>query len=177
MLPGSWALADERHGDQGSKRVPGQATRTAPASAETLPLTPASLVLGIKTDSHTREKKMTRRNPDLGKITHPWHFSSSFAASFTYFIIYSHVVPSKSVGVGLVFHRKAVREAEGVGVRGRPPGTRHPAGKGGRWRQGLPTTLPVPPASALPAPSCFPPAPSSTFLKPLSDHIFLLINL
>lgn len=64
---------------------------------------------------------MTRRNPDLEKITHTWHFFP-FAASFTYFIIYSHIVPSKSVGVGLVFHRKAVREA---GVRGR--GASHPA--------------------------------------------------
>ena len=52
--------------------------------------------------------------------------------SFTYFIIYSHIVPSKLVGAGLVFHKKAVREAEDVEVRGLPP--RHPADEGlGRW--------------------------------------------
>jgi hypothetical protein len=43
-----------------------------------------------------------------------------FPASFTYFIIYSHIVPSTLVGVGLVFHRKAVTEAEGAEVRGLP---------------------------------------------------------
>lgn len=83
---------------------------------------------------------MTRRNPDLGKITHPRHFffflppSESSAASFTYFIIYSHIVPSKWVGVGLVFHKKAVREAEDAEVRGLP--LRRPqAGPGRRERE------------------------------------------
>ena len=43
--------------------------------------------------------------------------------SFTYFIIYSHIVPSKLIGVGLVFHKKAVKEAESVEVRGPPTPT------------------------------------------------------
>lgn len=79
---------------------------------------------------------MTRRNPDSGKnnTSMALFFSSqSSAVSFTYFIIYSHIVPSKLVGVGLVFHKKAVKEAGGVEVRG-PPQLEHPAGKGwGGW--------------------------------------------
>lgn len=121
--------------------------------------------------------------------------SQSSTASFTCFIIYSHIVPGKSVGVSLVFCKKAVREAEGAQVRGLQP--QHPAGKGRGsggeprvflgWNCGLrklrgsgsvhssPNARASPPASqsllAL-TPPFSTHATRNTFLKPLSDHLF-----
>lgn len=65
------------------------------------------------------------RNLNSGKIAHPWHFFPS-AMSFTYLSAIS-LVSSKSVGVGLDFHRKAMSETEGAEVRGPP--TQHPGEK------------------------------------------------
>lgn len=52
--------------------------------------------------------------------------------SFTYFISFTYLsaislVSSKSVGVGLDFHRKVMSETEGAEVRGPP--TQHPGEK------------------------------------------------
>ena len=120
-------------------RLPGNGGKSLHSWADALTVTLASFI---------PRKEKTRSNPDLGKITHPWHFfplSQAAAASFTYFIIYSHIVPSKSVGVGLVFHKKAVREAEGAEVRGLPP--QHPDTQQERAGRGAPgrNTPPHPP--------------------------------
>lgn len=54
--------------------------------------------------------------------------------SFTYFISYFHMVPSKLVGVGLAFHRKAMSETEDAEVRGLPPNTPGRSGNSCRVR-------------------------------------------
>ena len=85
---------------------------------DTLPLTPAS-------HHRKRKKKMQKsgfRENNTSMALFP-PLPKAAAVSFTYFIIYSHVVPSKLIGVGLVFHKKAVKEAEGVEVRGPPTST------------------------------------------------------
>lgn len=63
---------------------------------------------------------MTRGHPDLGgnntsvTLVLP---PQGRAVSVTCFIMHSHIVPSKSGGVGLVSHKKAVAEAEGAGTQ------------------------------------------------------------
>lgn len=99
--------------------------RLEQASADALPLTQASLVPGNQNSfsdgeerNDTQKSGFRENNTSMALFFFPP--SQSSAASFTYFIIYSHIVPSKLVGVGLVFHKKAVREAEHAGVRGLP---------------------------------------------------------
>lgn len=95
-----------------------QTTRTGQALAHVLPLTPAPLTPGNQNSfSHGGKETDMQKSGFRENNTSAARFfpSQSGAVSFTYFIIDSHIVPSKWGGVGPGFHKKAVREAGGAG--------------------------------------------------------------